>query len=146
MSLSLAVVVAGIAGVAVAAPVAAAGHTYVVTSASDKPDRKVGDGICDVTASSSTTVCTLRAAIMEANADTAGDRIRFAITGGSSAVKTIKPASALPVITEPLVIDGTTQAGATVNTAAHRHQRPDAHRARRLRTPATCPGSRPPRP
>ena len=43
---------------------------------------------------------------------------RFAITAGSNRWKTIKPASALPVITEPLVIDGTTQAGATVNTAA----------------------------
>ena len=118
MSLSLAVLTAGLAGVAVAAPVAAAGHTFVVTSASDKPDRTVGDGICDVTASTSTTVCTLRAAIMESNADAAGDRIRFAITGGSSAVKTIKPASVLPAITEPLVIDGSTQSGATVNTAA----------------------------
>jgi hypothetical protein len=117
MSLSLAVLVAGIGGAVVAAPVAAAGHTYVVSSSSDKPDHKVGDGICDVTASTSTTVCTLRAAIMEADADPASDRIQFAITGGSSTVKTIKPASALPGITEPLVIDGTTQAGATVNTS-----------------------------
>ena len=118
MSVSLAVVVAGLSAAAIAAPAAAAGHIYVVSSASDKPDRHVGDGICDVTASSSTTVCTLRAAIMEANADGAGDRIQFAITGGSSAVKTIKPASALPGITQPLVIDGTTQAGATINTAS----------------------------
>ena len=118
MSLPLAVLVAGVGSAVVAAPVAAAGHTYVVSSSSDKPDRKVGDHICDVTKSSSTTVCTLRAAIMEANADADADRIRFAITGGSSAVKTIKPASALPVISEPLVIDGTTQSGATLNTAA----------------------------
>ena len=118
MSVSLAVIVAGLGGAAVAAPVAAAGHTYVVDSVSDKPDHKVGDGRCDVTVSSSTSVCTLRAAIMEANADAAADRIHFAITGGGSAVKTIKPGSALPGITEPLVIDGATQTGATVNTAA----------------------------
>ena len=118
MSVSLAIVVAGLGAATIAAPAAAAGHTYTVTSASDKPDRKVGDGICDVTSSSSTTVCTLRAAIMEANSDVASDRIRFAITGGSSSVKTIRPASALPGLTAPVVIDGTTQAGATVNTAA----------------------------
>ncbi len=118
MSLSLAVVVAGTAGAAIATPVAAAGHTFVVRSTSDKPDRKVGDGICDVTTSSATKVCTLRAAIMEANATPDFDRIRFAITAGSNPWKTIKPASALPVISGPLTIDGTTQPGATANTAA----------------------------
>jgi hypothetical protein len=118
MSASIALVVAATAGVVVTAPVAAAGHTFVVRSASDKADRKVGDAICDVTSSSETTVCTLRAAIMEANATPGADRIRFAITAGSHSWKTIKPASALPVISEALVIDGTTQTGATVNTAA----------------------------
>lgn len=115
MSLSLAFVLAGSAGVASAAPAAAAGRTIVVTSASDKPDRKVGDGVCDVT-TTATTVCTLRAAIAEANATPAQDRITFAITGGSDPWKTIKPTSALPVITAPLIIDGTTQKGATANT------------------------------
>ena len=115
--LSVALVIAGVAGIAAAVPVAAASRTFVVNSASDKPDRKPGDGKCDVTRSS-TTVCTLRAAITEANATPDDDRIRFHIDSGSNPWKTIKPQSALPVITEPLVIDGTTQAGATVNTAA----------------------------
>lgn len=117
-SLALALAVTGICGAASVAPVAAASHTFVIRSTSDKPDRKVGDGTCDVTSSSKTTVCTLRAAIMEANASQDQDKIRFAITSGSKAWKTIKPQSALPVISEPLVIDGTTQQGATTNTAA----------------------------
>ena len=118
MSASLALVIASMAGAAAAAPVSAASRTFVVTSASDKPDRKVGDGVCDVTSSAQTTVCTLRAAIMEANATPDRDRIHFAITSGGHSWKTIRPGLALPAISEPLVIDGTTQAGATVNTAA----------------------------
>ena len=118
MSLSIALTVAGAAGVAAVAPVAAASRTFVVDSTTDKPDRSVGDGICDATRSTSTKACTLRAAIMEANATPDSDRIRFRIESGSNSWKTIRPLSALPVITEPLIIDGTTQAGATVNTAA----------------------------
>jgi hypothetical protein len=102
---------------AVSAPVAAAGHTYIVRSAGDRSDRTIGDGVCDTTASPDTTNCTLRAAIEEANADAVGDRIRFAITAGSSNVKTISPDSALPAITQPLTINGYTQATAAVNTA-----------------------------
>jgi hypothetical protein len=118
ISLSIAFLTVGVAGGATAVPVAAASRTFVVSTTSDKPDRKVGDGICDVTKSSSTTICTLRAAITEANATPDSDRIRFDIETGSRAWKTIRPKSALPVITEPLVIDGTTQAGATLNTAS----------------------------
>jgi hypothetical protein len=55
---------------------------------------------------------------MEANADPDGSRIRFAITGGSSPIKTLTPRSALPPITAPLTIDGYTQPGASVNLAA----------------------------
>ena len=101
-----------------AAPAAAAGHTYVVTSVGDQGDRSAGDHVCDTTASSSTTDCTLRAAIAEANADAAPDLIRFAIHSGSSKVKTIAPHSGLPIISQPLTIDGYTQAGAATNGIA----------------------------
>ncbi|MFN8624154.1 MAG: right-handed parallel beta-helix repeat-containing protein [Chloroflexota bacterium] len=104
--------------VALPAPAAAAGSTFTVTTNGDNPDVAPGDGICDVTASPSTTRCTLRAAIMEANADPDASTIAFAITTGSGATKTITPQSKLPAITAPLVIDGYTQPGATPNTAS----------------------------
>jgi hypothetical protein len=51
----------------------------------------------------------LRQAILDANAGSGGDRIGFNIGGGG--VQTIGLTSALPVITQPVVIDGTTQPG-----------------------------------
>ncbi len=56
----------------------------------------------------------LREAIELANANPGVDTIDFAIAG--TGVQTITPTSALPVITEALVLDGTTQTGYTVNT------------------------------
>ena len=50
----------------------------------------------------------LRAAIQEANALNGSDVIHFNIGTG---IKTIKPGSALPTISHPLTIDGTTQPG-----------------------------------
>jgi hypothetical protein len=60
----------------------------------------------------------LRQAILDANANGIGvvDTISFNIPGGG--VKTIKPASPLPVITTPTTIDGYTQPGASANTLA----------------------------
>ena len=57
-----------------------------------------------------------RQAILTANANPGPDTIDFAIPG--SGVHTISPASALPGITDPVVIDGYTQAGASPNTLA----------------------------
>ncbi len=53
--------------------------------------------------------CSLRQAIIDANATTGGVTITFAIPG--SGVQTINLASPLPVIITPMTIDGTTQAG-----------------------------------
>src|SRR5262249_33165824 len=53
--------------------------------------------------------CTLREAINRANDETGTDPISFAIAGAG--VHTITPATALPVITDPVVIDGSTQPG-----------------------------------
>src|SRR5262249_3733281 len=50
--------------------------------------------------------CTLREAINRANDETGTDTISFAIAGAG--VHTITPATALPVITDPVVIDGST--------------------------------------
>ncbi|HXG67024.1 MAG TPA: Calx-beta domain-containing protein, partial [Blastocatellia bacterium] len=50
----------------------------------------------------------LRQAILDANASAGADLITFSIRSG---VQTIAPASALPTITDPVTIDGTTQPG-----------------------------------
>ncbi len=68
--------------------------------------------------------CTLREAIQAANTDTAvdactagsgTDTIAFAIPGAG--LHTIAPTSQLPTITAPVILDGTTQAGASCTTA-----------------------------
>ena len=56
----------------------------------------------------------LRQAILNANASTGFDAIEFNIP--STGPHTIQPLSALPRITEPVVIDGYTQSGASPNT------------------------------
>ncbi len=72
---------------------AAGGVTYTVNSIADP-----GDGVC--TAAD----CTLREAILAANAAPGRDTIVFAFSG--TPPFTIRPTSALPVITDPIVIDG----------------------------------------
>ncbi len=73
-----------------------------VTSASD-----LGDGVCDANA------CTLREAIALANSQPGADQIRFEIPGDGPHVIALD--SLLPAITEAVVIDGYTQAGAAPN-------------------------------
>lgn len=118
-SLSLAAAVGTGAGLVTGAPTLAAGTSFVVRSHGDKPDSDPGDGRCATAGrTSDARRCTLRAAIMEANASPDADSVRFAIETGDRSYKTLRPKSALPAITAPLTIDGTTQAGATSNTAA----------------------------
>lgn len=68
----------------------------------------VDDGACN------TTHCSLREALHAANANPGTDGIVFDIAGAGP--HTIRPASALPTITAPVVIDGYSQSGASVNT------------------------------
>jgi hypothetical protein len=51
----------------------------------------------------------LRQAVLDANANPGPDAIAFDIGGGG--VQTIRPASALPAVADPVVLDGTTQPG-----------------------------------
>lgn len=79
----------------------------------DGSDRNPGDGLCDASVNAGEQ-CSLRAAIEELNAQGAGSslhRIEFDLSG--SGPITITPGSALPVITVPMEIDGTTQTGAS---------------------------------
>ena len=76
---------------------------FIVNSNDDSDD-----GVCDGTH------CSLREAILAANAKVNGatpDEIHFNIPGAG--VKTIQPTSALPFINDPVVIDGSTQPGAS---------------------------------
>jgi hypothetical protein len=79
-----------------------ASTTFTVTDTFDP-----GNGICDAS-------CTLKEAIDAANStpNSGGpDLIRFNIPG--TGVKTIKPDSQLPAITEAVTIDGYTQPGSS---------------------------------
>ncbi|MGH4000499.1 MAG: CSLREA domain-containing protein, partial [Pseudonocardiaceae bacterium] len=102
------VVFAGLLGTLAAfgASPAHAVTTFTVNSTNDT------NGTCDATE------CTLREAINAANAaaNSGGpDAIEFDIPG--SGVQTISPASALPIITEPVTIDGYSQTGSAPATA-----------------------------
>ncbi len=73
-------------------------QTFTVNKADDHDD-----GFCD------SGDCTLREAINTANANAGADTIGFNIPGAG--VHTIMPSSALPTITDPVTIDGTTEPG-----------------------------------
>jgi CSLREA domain-containing protein len=85
-------------------PARAEAAMWIVNSASDAADSSAGDGVCATSAG----VCTLRAAIQEANAFPGLDTIEFSIGSG---VQTISLGSALPAITSPVTINGTSQPG-----------------------------------
>jgi len=84
----------------VAPGVSVAAATFTVNDTGDGQDLNPGDGVCDVVGPAN---CTLRAAIMEANATADTDTIEFDITPD-----VISPLDTLPSVTEPVVIDGTT--------------------------------------
>jgi len=85
------------------AAAAAFANTYTVTNTGDS-----GAG-------------SLRQAILDANANAGLDTIAFNVTGAGcdgSGVCTITPATALPVVSSPVLIDGYTQPGSSANTNA----------------------------
>ena len=72
------------------------GMTFTVTKTAD-----TNDGVCDAD-------CSLREAITAANANLGLDTIAFHIGTG---LQTISPTSSLPSISDPVVVNGTTQPG-----------------------------------
>src|SRR5262249_5983942 len=82
--------------------VAAGGVTFTVTTGADFGD-PTPDGVCFQLGG-----CSLHEAIDEANATPATDTIAFDIPGPD---KSIHPDAALPAITSPVIIDGSTQPG-----------------------------------
>ena len=93
---------------------------FTVNLTSDEADASVTDGLCDVSPLTSGSQCTLRAAIHQADFTLGADTINFnvpaALRDPNTGVATIKPQSALPVITQTVTIDGYTQPGASPNT------------------------------
>jgi len=91
--------------------------TIVVNSTRDVSDLVPGNGLCNTGAvnTQSATECTLRAAIEEANALAGADEIRFNIPttelgySASPHSYTIQPTLPLPVITDTITIDGSTE-------------------------------------
>lgn len=103
--------------VALTVPYSVKATTYTVDDTGDASDDNAGNDVCHTTGN----VCTLRAAIQEANSHSGTDIINFGISG--SANITVNEAgctlddgtcgTALPSITETVTIDGTTQSGAS---------------------------------
>lgn len=91
-----------------------AATTFVVNSTADTADFSAGDGVCDTDDGVGDGPCTLRAAIQEANALAGADTIEFNIAGAGPHL--ITKASDYPAITESVLIDGTTQAGASCSS------------------------------
>lgn len=83
---------------------------HVVNSTGDEPDGELEDDACDTGSSETgfTGVCTLRAAIQESNHSDGKDRITFDVGNGPI---TLEPEDVLPRLTDPVVIDATTQPG-----------------------------------
>ena len=91
----------------VALPAGSAAATFTVTSTGNNSDANVGNGVCKT--SGSTGVCTLRAAIQEANATAAIDTILFNVGGGGP--QRIDIPASIPTITRPRIVDGWSQPG-----------------------------------
>src|SRR6266850_6646181 len=113
-------------------PTASAATAFIVNSTGDGADSNLADGVCNDGSGS----CTLRAAIEQANAVAGLDTINFNIGSG---VKTIVLTTDLPVISDQLVIDGTTQPGfaGTPIIEINGNNRPNTNRAGLLIT-ACC--------
>jgi hypothetical protein len=81
----------------------------------------LGAATFNVTNTSDSGAGSLRQAITDANANAGVDTIAFNVTGAGcdgAGVCTITPATQLPIITSPVLIDGYTQSGASPNTNA----------------------------
>ncbi|MCC6179625.1 MAG: right-handed parallel beta-helix repeat-containing protein [Chloroflexi bacterium] len=85
--LSILVVFALAVGLLSSAPSATAAATFTVNSTADEPDANPGDGVC---ASAPSGICTLRAAVMEANALPGGDTLQ--VPAGTYVLSRIEPA------------------------------------------------------
>ena len=89
-----------------------ADKSLIVNSTGDAPDAEPNDGVADVNIATPGLQTTFRAAIQVANAQSGKDTITFNIPTGAL---TIQPQSALPTITDAVIIDATTQPGIEID-------------------------------
>jgi len=89
--------------------------TFVVTDSGDTPDATPGNGVC----ADANGVCTLRAAMMEANWTSGEDRIHFNLPGPAPArIQLVSGGPRLPLINSGsggVIIDGYSQPGSREN-------------------------------
>jgi len=83
--------------------------SIIVNQTSDEEDADINNDKCDVDVNQAGDQCTLRAAIQTANHVAGADTINFNIPGGGT--RTISPISQLPVFSEKVTLDATTQPG-----------------------------------
>ena len=119
LRLAIATIAVGIAAVAISANAqAAVPVTYTVTSTADQADINPGDGTCSTGAFSGNT-CTLRAAILEANAHPGADTILFGLPGvfalGIPVTNDDTPASGDFDLMDPVTIRGNAVAGTIID-------------------------------
>src|SRR5215212_173395 len=81
-------------------------QTFTVNSTGDLGDGIPGNGVCET---STPGECTLRAALMESNANPGADTVNFDIPGAGP--HTISPSYGFDFISDPVTIDATTQPG-----------------------------------
>ena len=124
-ALALGLLVAALMAVMLIAAKPAHAKTFTVNSTGDGANVAL-DGNCDADPRVFVNVCTLRAAIQEANnrvQNPGADTIMFNIPStdpncnATTGVCTIAPASALPSIDDPVTIDGYTQRPCSANAA-----------------------------
>ena len=115
LRIALAVALFSIASVFLASGVANALRTTRSTAQQERPRAsKVSSPLVfTVTNINDSGSGSLRQAILDANS-MGGGTIQFTISGGG--VHTISPLTVLPTITQPVIIDGYTQPGSSVNT------------------------------
>ena len=103
--------------VAASAPAAAASTTFTVQTAGNGLSSGAANGVCDASAAAGTQ-CTLKEAVKESNANPGMDTIAFDAAAWATPYRiTISSAGMLP-ITDPVLIDGTTQPGYNPSTGA----------------------------
>ncbi|HET7271453.1 MAG TPA: right-handed parallel beta-helix repeat-containing protein [Rubrobacter sp.] len=106
---------------ALAADPAGAISTFTVNRTTNESDASTADGVCDSDGATAGNQCTLKAAIQQANANAnpaEADAINFNIPGDPTKVKSIRPTSELPAITQSVTINGYSQPGSSQNTRA----------------------------
>lgn len=81
--------------------------TFTVNSTVDASDENIGNGTCRTAAG----VCTLRAAIEEANFTTGADTINFNVGSGLQTFTPTISGGSFPIINRPVTLNGTTQSG-----------------------------------